>query len=109
MNPVVKIHPPTHVEAALKRAEEGMIPMEFNMWHLELAVERLSELIQTDGLTLVHQWVAPSGWFDGGRYLQATVITRTMRRVSLKWEPFNQDFMVDTGHGHVCLFQKDLK
>lgn len=108
--PVERARLPESIQKDMRRWRDGLadIPSAYVEWHFAKARVRLCDF-QLAGFTVWGSQLVSAGDFDGMRVLRATVRTPTGRELVLVWHDGNQDFMVDTGHGHVLPSADDLR
>lgn len=101
---------PAHLVEPMRlfRLDLSGLPMDFLVWHEDLAQEEAQRLRVAYGLAIYACRTVSDGWCDGMRVIELVTETRAGKLLKLQWHPGNQGFMVDTGHGHAAMFESDL-
>jgi hypothetical protein len=102
---------PEHIRPLMQDWRDGLsaFPQAYNDYHYALAEARVSEFLEM-GLCVGKPETVNDGWGDGFRPMQIQAVTPSGRRLTLKWNDSNRDFMVasERSGGHSMLFPKDL-
>jgi hypothetical protein len=101
---------PEHIAPLMDawRGGWGAFPQEYNEYHYGLAEGRVAELLDM-GLCVGKPETVNDGWGDAFRPMRITAVTPSGKRLVLKWNDSNRDFMVACrSGGHSMLFPSDL-
>lgn len=102
---------PEHIRPLMQDWREGLavFPQEYNTYHYGLAEQRVAEFLEM-GMCVGKPETINDGWGDGFRPMRVTVYTPSGRRLVLKWNDSNRDFMVksERSGGESMLFPNDL-
>lgn len=102
---------PQDISKKMNLWRQGAIwmPKEYIEFHAERAKEELEALKEQFGIRVVETSLISDGWLDGMKVIRAIVETPSRKLLDLKYSDSGQNFMRDTGHGQVMLFDTDLK